>query len=104
MDIVKEIHYVSPSFLWEKENRRSSPILLLLFSFSRKDIHALKSLTEIPLGAYANAGDPFDKEKSVVPADEYSSFAKKWKQLGARVIGGCCGTNPMYIMKLRGLK
>ena len=63
----------------------------------------LKTLTQIPIGAYANAGDPFDKEKPIVPADQYAVFAKKWKQLGAKVIGGCCGTNPMYIMKLRGL-
>jgi homocysteine S-methyltransferase len=65
---------------------------------------SLKSLTEIPFGAYANAGDPFDNKKPIVNADEYLNYAKKWRQLGARIIGGCCGTNPIYIMKLRGLK
>jgi len=66
----------------------------------------LKSLTEIPLGAYANTGDPFEKEnpKPPVTPDEYLNYAKKWKSLGAKIIGGCCGTNPLYIMKMRGLR
>ncbi|HJY64267.1 MAG TPA: homocysteine S-methyltransferase family protein [Ignavibacteria bacterium] len=66
----------------------------------------LKSLTEIPLGAYANTGDPFEKEnpKPPVTPDEYLNYAKRWKQLGARILGGCCGTNPMYILKMRGLR
>jgi S-methylmethionine-dependent homocysteine/selenocysteine methylase len=74
----------------------------------------LKTLTDIPLGIYANIGDPnykFDPKhkegdpmkRSVTP-DEYFKYAQKWKALGARVIGGCCGTNPLYIAKLSHLK
>ncbi len=74
----------------------------------------LKTLTDIPLGAYANIGDPNYKadpkhkegdpmKRSVTP-DEYFKYAQKWKALGARVIGGCCGTNPLYISKLSLLK
>ena len=74
----------------------------------------LKTLTDIPLGVYANIGDPnykFDPKhkeadplkRSVTP-DEYFKYAQKWKSLGARVIGGCCGTNPLYITKLSHLK
>jgi len=68
----------------------------------------LKSLTDLPIGVYANIGNPSEKETgkltpSVNP-DEYLNYAKKWKTLGARIIGGCCGTKPMYIMKLAGLK
>jgi len=68
----------------------------------------LGSLTQIPLGVYANTGNPSEKETGelnpTVNPDEYLVYAKKWKALGARIIGGCCGTNPLYIMKLRGLK
>lgn len=74
----------------------------------------LKTITDIPLGAYANIGDPNYKadpkhkegdpmKRSVTP-DEYFKYAQKWKALGARVIGGCCGTNPLYISKLNSLK
>lgn len=74
----------------------------------------LKSLTDKPLGAYANIGDPnyitdlHHKEgeelKKTVTPDEYLSYSKKWKLLGARIIGGCCGTTPLYIRKLNSLK
>src|SRR4030095_13748007 len=71
-------------------------------------LHNLKSLTDNPLGAYANIGDPNhtegDKMKATVSPDEYLNYAKKWKHLGARVIGGCCGTTPLYIRKLNSLK
>ncbi|HEY3251608.1 MAG TPA: homocysteine S-methyltransferase family protein [Ignavibacteria bacterium] len=68
----------------------------------------LKSLTQIPTGAYANIGNPLEKVTGSlgrnVTADEYFNYAKKWKQLGVKIIGGCCGTSPLYIMKLRSLK
>jgi len=68
----------------------------------------LKQLTGLPIGAYANIGDPNYKEgdpmqKTVTP-DEYLNYAKKWKLAGARIIGGCCGTTPVYIRKLNSLK
>lgn len=77
-------------------------------------LNYLKKLTDIPLGAYANIGDPnykFDPKhkegdpmkRSVTP-EEYFKYAQKWKAIGARVIGGCCGTNPLYISKLSLLK
>jgi homocysteine S-methyltransferase len=67
----------------------------------------LKSLTDKPFGAYANTGNPNHKEGDVTKAvlqDEYVSYARKWKHLGARLIGGCCGTTPVYIRKLNSLK
>jgi S-methylmethionine-dependent homocysteine/selenocysteine methylase len=68
----------------------------------------LNSLTQIPTGVYANTGNPDEKGTGVlvptVSPDEYLVYAKKWKSMGTRIIGGCCGTNPLYIMKLRGLK
>lgn len=71
-------------------------------------LNYLKALTDKPLGAYANIGDPNYKEgdpmrKTVTP-DEYLNYAKKWKATGAQIIGGCCGTSPLYIRKLIALK
>lgn len=68
----------------------------------------LKTLTERPLGVYANIGNPNFKEgdqmKQTVSPDAYLAYAKRWKELGVRIIGGCCGTNPLYTRKLSILK
>jgi S-methylmethionine-dependent homocysteine/selenocysteine methylase len=68
----------------------------------------LISITDKPLGAYANIGDPNFKEgdpmRKTVSPDEYLTYAKKWKAMGVRIIGGCCGTNPLYVRKLSKLK
>jgi len=71
-------------------------------------IKALKVLTGIPLGVYANIGEidqigsrSFHKTVSI---DEYYKSALNWKNLGVKIIGGCCGTNPAYIKKISNLK
>lgn len=68
----------------------------------------LKQLTDIPLGVYANVGNPEKKNGEVfekeVTVDQYYKFAKKWKELGVKIIGGCCGTDPSYIKKISVLK
>ena len=71
-------------------------------------IKMLKSLTNITLGVYANIGE-IDQSggstfrKSVTP-DKYYEFALLWKDLGVKIIGGCCGTGPDYIKKISHLK
>lgn len=64
---------------------------------------ALRDVCSAPLGVYAN-GDGCPEAQSGwmhtgkgTPAQSYLDFAKKWYELGARVIGGCCGTGPEYI-------
>jgi homocysteine S-methyltransferase len=71
-------------------------------------IEHIRTNTDIPLGAYANIGDPNFKEgdpmKKTVSPDEYLGFAKRWKSIGVRLIGGCCGTSPLYVRKYGSLK
>jgi 5-methyltetrahydrofolate--homocysteine methyltransferase len=53
-----------------------------------------------PLLVYANAGEPQKQGKITVfplDPDEYLGFALKFYQMGASVIGGCCGTTPDHI-------
>ncbi len=68
----------------------------------------LKQLTDLPLGVYANVGNPEKKNGEVfekeVTVHQYYKFAKKWKELGVKIIGGCCGTDPSYIKKISVLK
>ena len=35
-----------------------------------------------------------------VTPDDYAGKAKEWVRLGARVVGGCCGTTPAHIREL----
>ena len=70
-------------------------------------IYSLKRLTDKPLGVYANIGNPNARDgsfDSVVSPEAYFVFAKRWKEIGVRIIGGCCGTTPVYIQKLNSLK
>jgi homocysteine S-methyltransferase len=64
----------------------------------------LMNLTGRPLGVYANVGEPsFYEGASMivnVTPDEYYNYALKWKNLGVKIIGGCCGTAPEYIGKI----
>lgn len=60
---------------------------------------------DTPFGAYANVGyaDPqqgWVNTDSVDPA-VYAVHARAWLTLGARLIGGCCGTTPGHIRALR---
>ncbi len=53
-----------------------------------------------PLIVYANAGIPLKKDNCVVYSlspQKYAAYAKKYYELGANIIGGCCGTTPEFI-------
>ena len=58
---------------------------------------------EMPLGAYAQGavyeGTGWDFEESMSP-EQYLVYASEWVRLGARAIGGCCGTTPEHIEAL----
>ena len=59
----------------------------------------------VPLGAYGNLGLPED-ESGWTFADEllpeaYSAEARRWLTIGARLVGGCCGTTPAHTAALR---
>ncbi|MEK7099345.1 MAG: homocysteine S-methyltransferase family protein [Patescibacteria group bacterium] len=56
----------------------------------------------IPFGVYANGegkagGDEgWDFSLAGSPIDAYATSCRGWKQMGASIIGGCCGTTPEY--------
>lgn len=75
-------------------------------------LQRLRSATDLPIGAFAQIGkfDPpswkfeFHPQFSATeewPPDRYAGTAENWRELGARVIGGCCGTGPDHIRALR---
>lgn len=57
-----------------------------------------------PLGAYAHEGKWVDPEwefdHAISPAD-YLGAAQQWVEMGAQIIGGCCGIGPEYVRLLK---
>jgi S-methylmethionine-dependent homocysteine/selenocysteine methylase len=60
----------------------------------------LRDFTELPLGVYPNLGHLAASEwrfdEQIGPA-EYAELARTWREEGAQIIGGCCGTTPEHI-------
>jgi homocysteine S-methyltransferase len=54
-----------------------------------------------PIGAYANFGsenaDDGWTPDTMTPAADYGRVVSTWRELGARLIGGCCGTTPEHL-------
>jgi homocysteine S-methyltransferase len=52
-----------------------------------------------PLGAYPEIGDGSVAAETVTPED-LAAHARAWIEGGARIVGGCCGTQPAHIRAL----
>jgi S-methylmethionine-dependent homocysteine/selenocysteine methylase len=77
-----------------------------------KVLPELVSLSDIPVGAYANAFTPipekweFHGDASIPPPrtditpQAYADHAADWLKAGARIIGGCCEVGPAHIAQL----
>ncbi len=91
----------------EGEGARGIMINCVTLPVTRKGIKALSNLTALPYGAYANAGRSQPSVEGaleeLVTDEEYATAARGWLDLGARVIGGCCGTTPHTIAILHRL-
>ena len=67
-------------------------------------VERLAKATDRPLSAQPNAGLPKDvgDRKIYLASPEYmASYARRMVEAGARFIGGCCGTTPEHIRKMR---
>jgi len=61
--------------------------------------------TNLPISAKPNAGKPIllnGKTSYPTSSEEFSVDIKEIISNGARVVGGCCGTNPEYIRRIKG--
>lgn len=80
-------------------------VLLNCIAATRIDAYldALSSLSA-PIGVYANAGREEEglgwSSSGPRAAHAYAELAERWKNAGATVIGGCCGTGPLHIRAL----
>ncbi len=59
--------------------------------------------TDKPVLVQANAGLPDERMHYDVSAEEFAKAYETFLKEGVRIVGGCCGTTPEYIRKLRAL-
>ena len=64
-------------------------------------VEEIVGLVKVPVIVKANAGlpDPVTNEYSLKPEDFASNY-KEMRKMGVKVFGGCCGTNPDYIVEI----
>ncbi|MBI3593538.1 MAG: homocysteine S-methyltransferase family protein [Nitrospirae bacterium] len=69
-------------------------------------IKKMSETTHVFISAEPNAGLPIQiKGTTVFPAtsDEMASYADRFIESGVNILGGCCGTTPDYIRKIKGI-
>ena len=91
----------------------------LLFNCSQPEVmadavRAVRAACALPIGVYANAFPPQPEETEAnavlldIRADldpaGYAAFAAAWRDLGATILGGCCGIGPEHIAALSALR
>lgn len=65
-------------------------------------LRRIRSVTDLPLVAYPNAGGSWDAASGtwVGPRQPITEASLDWIDAGARIIGGCCGTDAAQIAAL----
>ena len=66
-------------------------------------VKRLGEATSLPIMIEPNAGLPVMEKGQTLfkePSDSLAGFAPQFVELGANIIGGCCGTKPDYIEKV----
>ncbi|HXE74629.1 MAG TPA: homocysteine S-methyltransferase family protein [Candidatus Xenobia bacterium] len=77
-----------------------------------KALGKLRSATSLPFGGFAHIGRfsppswkfeffPQFIDTEEWPPERYVAEAQRWRESGATIIGGCCGTGPAHIAALR---
>jgi S-methylmethionine-dependent homocysteine/selenocysteine methylase/SAM-dependent methyltransferase len=64
----------------------------------------LRDFSDLPVGVYPNLGYFTDGGWRFDPGiggDEYAGMALEWREEGAQIVGGCCGTRPDHIVAAR---
>jgi S-methylmethionine-dependent homocysteine/selenocysteine methylase len=71
----------------------------------------VKAATRLPYGGFAHIGHfsppswkfeffPQFSETETWPPERYTAEARRWRDEGATILGGCCGTTPAHIAAL----
>src|SRR4051794_38887574 len=60
----------------------------------------MRAFSDLPLGVYPNLGYLSAggwRSETAVGGAEYAALARRWRDEGAQIIGGCCGVGPDHI-------
>jgi len=63
-----------------------------------------KDFTDKPISIKPNAGQPIIKDNKTYyeqPVEDFANDIRKMIEIGAKIVGGCCGTSPKTIMTIR---
>lgn len=64
-------------------------------------VKKLREYTNLPLVVKANAGLPKPNGDGYdIDADTYAKYVEDLTDVGVKLVGGCCGTDPEYIVKI----
>ncbi|MDP6579897.1 MAG: homocysteine S-methyltransferase family protein, partial [Vicinamibacterales bacterium] len=67
-------------------------------------VERIAAATDVPLSAQPNAGGPKEVEgrRLVLSSPEFlASYARRYVAAGAGLVGGCCGTTPAHIARIK---
>ncbi len=67
-------------------------------------VERMAAVTDLPLSAQPNAGLPQavgDRKISLTSPEYMARYARRMIEAGARFVGGCCGTSPEHIRRIR---
>ncbi len=96
-DVIPQIEPYQPLFIG---------INCVSIAIATKLVKQLRAMTDFPIGVYAQGDGSAEDEQGWQFVEKqhteaaYILAAKQWKEDGAQIIGGCCGTTPSYIQKL----
>jgi len=67
-------------------------------------LEKMNEVVDIPISIMPNAGTPVNVEgrnSYLSTADYFAEYTRRFIHAGARIVGGCCGTNPSFIKEMR---
>lgn len=67
-------------------------------------LEGMARVTSLPLSAQPNAGFPTtvrERKMYLTRPDYMAQYARRLIEAGARIVGGCCGTTPEHIRRIR---
>ncbi len=67
-------------------------------------VERMAEVTDAPLSAQPNAGGPKEVEgrRLVLSSPEFlASYARRYVAVGVGLVGGCCGTTPAHIARIK---
>jgi methionine synthase I (cobalamin-dependent)/5,10-methylenetetrahydrofolate reductase len=69
-----------------------------------KAIQKMAKISNIPLSAQPNAGFPHLVQGRLIyfaSPEYFAEYAKRFIQIGVRIVGGCCGTTPAHVRAIK---